>query len=304
EDVQILKKIGLKAFRFSISWSRVLPIFRWKAGWRRERGRSQILYNDLIDELHANASFLSTKEVFLKGIEPFVTLFHWDVPQALEDKYGGFLSPNIIAHFRDYAELCFWKFGDRVKHWLTFNEPSILRNAPGRGGTSPEHIKGPLRHHQCSVWHESLRQFHNSEATEIGDPGVEPYKVSHNQLLAHAFAVKLYKENFQIGIVLTSARVEPLEEGNPKDINARQRALDFTLGWFIGPLTNGEYPSSMTTRVGNRLPRFATTDINVLKGSFDFIGINYYTGEYATDAPIPIGGKKNKLHDRRRGYDY
>ncbi|KAK2993229.1 hypothetical protein RJ640_002441, partial [Escallonia rubra] len=213
------------------------------------------------------------------------------------------------AHFRDYAELCFWKFGDRVKHWVTFNEPSMLSIlgyalgvfAPGRGGTSPEHVKGPSCHHRLSVWHESLWEFHNSEATANGDPGVEPYKVSHNQLLAHASAVKLYKESFQgsqqgkIGIVLTSSWVEPLDEGNLKDIDARQRALDFTLGWFMGPLTNGEYPPTMTKRVGNRLPRFSTAEVNLVKGSFDFIGINYYTGEYATDAPPPLIGGKKKL---------
>ncbi|CAK9143423.1 unnamed protein product [Ilex paraguariensis] len=134
EDAKIMKKIGLKAYRFSISWSRMLPNGKLSGGVNKEGIK---YYNNLIDELLAN------------GIEPFVTLFHCDLPQSLQDEYGGFISAEIVVDFCNYAELCFWEFGDRVKHWITLNEPVIYSMfgyalgtfPPGRGHSSPENVK-------------------------------------------------------------------------------------------------------------------------------------------------------------------
>ncbi|GMN26516.1 hypothetical protein TIFTF001_001342 [Ficus carica] len=103
-----MKEMNLDAYRFSISWSRLLPNGKLSGGVNKEGIK---YYNNLINELQAN------------GLKPFVTLFHWDLPQTLEDEYGGFLNPLIVNHFKDYAELCFKEFGDRVKHWITLNEP-------------------------------------------------------------------------------------------------------------------------------------------------------------------------------------
>ncbi|KAF2293652.1 hypothetical protein GH714_003880 [Hevea brasiliensis] len=108
EDVDIMKNIGLDAFRFSISWSRLLPRGNLSGGVNK---KGIEFYNNLINKLLS------------EGIQPFVTLFHWDLPQALDDEYSGFLSPHIVDDFKDYAELCFKEFGDRVKHWITLNEP-------------------------------------------------------------------------------------------------------------------------------------------------------------------------------------
>nr|VDD01025.1 unnamed protein product [Brassica oleracea] len=111
EDVKLLKRLKVQAYRLSIAWSRVLPKGRLTGGVD-ENGITY--YNNLINELKAN------------GIEPFVTIFHWDVPQTLEDEYGGFLSPRIVEDFKNYAELLFQRFGDRVKFWITLNQPYSL----------------------------------------------------------------------------------------------------------------------------------------------------------------------------------
>ncbi|PNX83388.1 beta-glucosidase 24-like protein, partial [Trifolium pratense] len=271
EDVEIMKNMNMDAYRFSISWSRILPKGKLSRGVNMEGIN---YYNNLINEL------------LDKGLQPFVTLFHWDLPQALDEEYGGFLSHNIVNDFRDYAELCFKEFGDRVKYWITLNEPWTLskygyadgRSAPGR----------------CSSWH--------NENCVGGDSATEPYIVAHNQLLAHATAVKVYKSKYQasqkgrIGITLSCDWLVPLLD-TEADIHATQRGIDFILGWFLEPLTVGDYPSSMRSLVGSRLPKFSKHQSKLVKGSFDFLGLNYYTSNYATDAPELSDARPSLLTD-------
>ncbi|XP_059658668.1 beta-glucosidase 12-like [Cornus florida] len=257
EDVGMMKNLSLDAYRFSISWSRVIPKGIINRGVNREGIE---YYNNLINELLHN------------GIEPFVTLFHWDLPQTLEDEYGGFLSPQIVDDFRDYAELCFMEFGDRVKYWITLNEPWSFSN----GG----YATGTLAPGRCSSW-----QQNNCTG---GDASLEPYLVTHHQLLAHAAAVNLYKNKYQaaqegkIGITLVTLWTEPFSNST-EDNDAAERALDFMFGWFMDPLTSGNYPDSMRSRVGSRLPKFSEEQSRRVNGSFDFLGLNYYTANYAAD---------------------
>ncbi|XP_008807567.3 furostanol glycoside 26-O-beta-glucosidase-like [Phoenix dactylifera] len=258
EDVKIMKDMGVDSYRFSISWSRILRNGTLEGGINPEGIK---YYNDLINELIDN------------GIEPFVTLFHWDVPQALEDAYGGFLCRNIVHDFKDFANICFEEFGDRVKHWITLNEPwsfssmgySLGSHAPGR----------------CS---EFL-------GCPVGDSMTEPYIVAHNLLLAHAAAARLYKEKFQatqkgeIGISLVSMWYKPYSNFY-QDREAANRSIEFMLGWFMDPLVFGDYPFNMRALVQERLPYFTAEESEMIKGSYDFIGINYYTSRYAQGVPI------------------
>ncbi|XP_051136155.1 beta-glucosidase 13-like [Andrographis paniculata] len=260
EDVKIARDLGLNAYRISISWPRILP------GGKIDEGVNQDginYYNCLINELLAN------------GIEPFVTLVHLDVPQALQDAYGGFLSSQIVADFLGYADLLFDLYGDRVKYWITTNEPWTL-SAYG-------YAYGMFAPGRCSDW----QGLHCTG----GDSATEPYFVSHNQLLAHSAAVNLYRKKYQawqegkIGITLSSYWFEPYDE-TEENRKAKDRALDFMLGWFMEPLTRGDYPESMRSRVrGGRLPVFTPKERQMVKGSFDFIGLNYYGGIYAYNKP-------------------
>lgn len=176
QDVKLLKDMGARAYRFSISWSRVIPL-----GGRKDPVNQKGLqyYIDLVDELLAN------------GIEPMVTLFHWDLPEALDQKYGGLLNTEeFVADFEQYSRTIFTALGEKVKYWVTFNEPwcsSILGYnvgafAPGR--TS------------------------DRSKSSVGDSSTEPWLVGHNLLVAHGAAVKIYREEFkpsqegQIGITL------------------------------------------------------------------------------------------------------
>ncbi|XP_050257713.1 beta-glucosidase 24-like [Quercus robur] len=256
EDVKFLKDLRVHSYRFSISWTRILPNGSLSGGINQE-GIDH--YNNLINEL------------LLNGITPFVTIFHFDSPQALQEKYGGFLSRSIIDDFKAYSEICYKEFGDRVKHWITINEPYIISYfgydlglaAPGRCS-----LPGPPG--PCPA----------------GNSSTEPYIVAHNLLLAHTAAARLYKNKFQetqggqIGISLVGQYFEPYSKSS-EDKAAAKRALDFNLGWFLKPLAFGHYPRIMRRLVKDRLPTFTKKEKKMIKGSFDFIGINYYTSRYA-----------------------
>ncbi|KAI3501485.1 hypothetical protein L1887_29355 [Cichorium endivia] len=252
EDVQMMKTMGVNAYRFSISWTRIFPGGRPTNGVNKE---GVDYYNNLINEL------------ILCGITPYITLFHWDTPETLEEEYMGFLSEKIIYDFTTYAGFCFWEFGDRVKNWITINEPQSYASggyangtfAPGRGKDG------------------------------VGDPGTEPYIVAKNLLLSHASAVDLYRKRFQkrqggkIGITLNAAFYEPLNPEKQEDKDAAIRAIDFFFGWFMEPLFSGKYPGAMIKYVtGGRLPEFTVEQANLIKGSYNFLGLNYYTSYYAT----------------------
>ncbi|XP_078165973.1 beta-glucosidase 24-like [Carex rostrata] len=271
EDVAIMKEMGLNSYRFSISWPRILPRGNISGGVSYE---GIMYYNNLINEL------------ILNGIQPFVTLFHWDLPQALEDLYGGFLSSRIVYDFQDYAEICFQEFGDRVKNWISLNEPWSY----SVGGYST----GILAPGRCS----------QGVGTDClgGDSSKEPYIVAHNQLLAHAAAVVIYRKKFKesqkgkIGITLVSNWMIPYSNSKA-DKESAARALDFMYGWFMDPITRGEYPHRMRKLVGDRLPKFTREQSDTLKGSFDFVGVNYYTARFTSNIPISSSKIVNKSYD-------
>jgi len=244
QDVQLMKDLGLQAYRFSISWSRLLP-----AGRGFVNPDAVAFYGALLDELGK------------QGILPLVTLYHWDLPHCLEEEYGGWLSSRVAGDFEQYAAVCFDHFGDRVKHWVTFNEPWC---STALGYASGEHAPG------------------HSKA-----PGTEPYQAAHHILLAHGRAVKRYREEYQvaqhgsIGIALNMDWKERLTDSEA-DTKAQRRALDWQLGWFMDPICKGDYPETMRTRCGERLPSFSVEERELLRGSLDFLGLNHYSTDFVS----------------------
>jgi beta-galactosidase len=244
EDVDLMARLGLKAYRFSLSWPRILP-----TGMGKPNPEGIKFYSDLIDCLLDN------------DVTPWVTLYHWDLPLTLQLGLDGWLNPDLADIFANYASCCFEHFGDRVKHWITFNEPwvaSILGYgqgifAPGRTSDS------------------------------------EPYRVAHTMLRAHGKAAEAYRKRFQpsqngiIGMSNNCDWREPLS-ATEKDRQAAERSLEFFLGWFADPVYRGDYPDSMRTRVGERLPRFTPEDADLVRGSCDFFGLNHYTTMLAAHA--------------------
>nr|CAG4714002.1 unnamed protein product [Naegleria fowleri] len=266
EDVELMKYLGVKNYRMSISWSRLIPTGLIKDGIN-QKGIDH--YDKEINTL-VNA-----------GINVAVTLYHWDLPQHLQDLYGGWLnSKDVVEAFKDYADLCFAKFGDRVKDWITFNEPFVT-SVLGYGN-------------------EGLAPGSSNSSTA-------PYLATHSQLLSHAVAVKVYRDKYQkhqngrIGIALNSNFFYPLTN-TQADYDACERALQFGFGWFADPVFFGDYPQVMKDFVeGGRLPQFTPEQKKLLKGSVDFIGLNHYTSNYIgnRDTPLPPVYQRTFNDDQR-----
>ncbi|GAB4832633.1 hypothetical protein Ancab_006651 [Ancistrocladus abbreviatus] len=272
EDIKLMKAMGIDSFRFSISWPRVLPRGKVSEG---VNSLGIQFYNNLINELLAD------------GITPFVTLFHWDLPQALQDEYCGFLSPLIVEDFVNYADLCFKEFGDRVKHWTTVNEPNLA--------TKQGYDNGYFAPGRCSSY---------AGDCPTGNSAMEPYVVLHHELLCHAATVNLYRRKYQasqngtIGLAIATDWYMPIDH-KTENRKATSRANDFVIGWFLHPVVYGHYPKVMTEMLGQRLPNFTAQESELLKNSFDFIGLNYYTSNFGYDSGLTSPFNKSYTTDKR-----
>ncbi|KAI8476517.1 MAG: glycoside hydrolase superfamily [Monoraphidium minutum] len=252
EDVALMKRLGVKNYRFSISWSRLIPSGR-KGGAVNQKGAD--FYNALINELKKN------------GIAASATLYHWDLPQANQDAYKGFMSRQLVDDFVYYAETAYRLFGDRVKNWATFNEPWVIcTNQYGNGAFAP--------------------------GINEGDAG--KWKCGENLLLAHAYAVKAYRDKFKkqqggkIGMALWSEWSEPYSE-DFKDKRAAQNKMDVDFGWFADAINFGDYPALVKKQYGNYLTPFTDYEKSLLKKSYDYLGLTLYTAKYARDNGNPDG---------------
>ncbi|XP_073314570.1 beta-glucosidase 10-like isoform X2 [Primulina huaijiensis] len=257
EDIKLMSEMGLEAFRFSVSWPRLIPDGR---GPVNPMGLQ--FYNNFIDELIRH------------GIQPHVTLHHHDLPQALEDEYGGWISRKIVKDFTAYADVCFREFGDRVLHWTTVNEANIF----ALGG----YDIGIIPPGRCSM------PFSN--ACSGGNSSTEPYIVGHNILLAHSATATLYKKKYKvtqkgyIGFSIYNMWMVPYTS-TKEDVIATERAIDYFIGWLINPLIFGDYPEIVKKNAGTRIPAFTENESKQVKDSIDFVGVNHYMTTFVKDNP-------------------
>jgi len=232
DDVKLMRDLGLRAYRFSISWSRVMPSGR---GPVNQRGLD--FYERLVDALLEN------------GIEPMATLFHWDLPAALDDR-GGWLNPDIAQWFADYASVVFAKLDDRIKLWATLNEPWVVTD-------------GGYLHGALAPGHRNL--FEAPIAT-------------HHLLRAHCAAVAAYRAHgrHEIGIVVN---IEPkyAASGAPADREATERADAYMNRQYLDAVLLGRYPERLAEIFGEAWPAWGAEDLDSISRPIDFVGINYYT---------------------------
>ena len=246
EDVAYMKELGLKWYRFSIDWSRVLPEGTGKVN---EKGID--FYNALIDEL------------LEQGIEPYITLYHWELPYEIY-KRGGWMNPEIVEWFGQYARLVAERFSDRVKYFFTLNEPQCFVGLGFLQGCHAPGVKAPLR---------------------------DTFEMAHNALKAHGRAVQMLraygKQNVQIGYAPTSGMCYP-EKETPKDIEAARKALfalpddlsnwTWNVSWWSDPVILGKYPEEGMKKYEKYLPVITDEDMKLISQPIDFYGQNIYNG--------------------------
>lgn len=233
EDVDRIAALGLNAYRFSISWPRVIP-----DGTGAPNSAGLDFYDRLVDAL------------LERGVRPLVTLYHWDLPQALQDR-GGWASRDSPKWFAAYADRVARRLGDRVRDWVTINEPEVVAFA---GHASGVHAPG------IRDWRVALR-------------------VAHSLLVGHglaAAAVRYSAPGARTGIVLNLSPCQP-HSTNESDVAAARRADGYLNRWFLDPLFGRGYPADMLATYGQLVDRGLVRELDGWSGSLDFIGVNYYT---------------------------
>lgn len=237
-DIEIMSELELNAYRFSIAWSRVLP-----QGKGQVNDQGMDYYSRLVDAL------------LEKNITPFITMFHWDMPQALFEQYGGFASRETSCYFADYAEVIVKSLGDRVKYWITLNEP----------------------------WeHAFFGHFIGEQAPGISNPWTY-FKVAHHELLGHGLAVervRTFAPNAKVGITLSQFPIYPYAD-TPQHQKAAHFADLFINRFYLDGLYKGQYPEALFKQLRLFHPRIEEDDMKIISRSFDFLGVNYYTRQYA-----------------------
>jgi len=243
EDIALMRELGVRAYRLSLSWSRLIP-----DGTGAVNPKGVAFYNELIDGLLA------------AGITPWVTLYHWDLPQALQDR-GGFSNREFVDWFANYAAVVAQHFGDRVKHWMTFNEPQVII---GLG-------------HQDGIFAPGLKL-----------PFGDCLRGAHHLLVAHGRAVQALRAGsrgpVKISIAQTSRERIP-ETETPANIEAaRQDYFACTvrhmwnLSWWVDPIVFGHYPEAGLKAYAADLPKITEADLKLIAQPIDFLAYNCYSG--------------------------
>jgi beta-glucosidase len=232
DDVQLMRALGLKSYRFSVAWARVLP-----EGTGRINQKGLDFYSSLVDELLKN------------GIEPNVTLFHWDLPAALDDR-GGWLNRDIAHWFAEYAGVMFKALDGRVKRWTTLNEPWVVTD----GG----------------YLHGALAPGHRNK--------YEAPIAAHNLMRASGAGIQTYRAlgRHEIGVVFNIEPKYPASN-HAEDLAATRRAQAYMNEQFADPALLGRYPPELKEIFGDAWPDFPAEDFQLTKQPVDFVGINYYT---------------------------
>ena len=260
EDVQIMKDLGLKGYRFSISWPRILPTGR---GTVNQAGID--FYSRLVDEL------------LKAGVTPFATLNHWDLPQALQDE-GGWEERSTATAFVDYSDVTTRALGDRIKNWITHNEPSVqayLGYGSGKHAPGLKHLDGAIR-------------------------------ATHHLLLSHGWAVPIIRAastNIRVGIALNANFGQPASP-SAADYNAWRSTDGPWKRWFTDPLYGCHYPADLIAEIYQKgfLPEGGMSefvlpgDMDAIATQTDFLGVNYYTRQIIRSNLVPEGQNMTPIH--------
>jgi beta-glucosidase len=252
DDIAIMRELALTAYRFSTAWPRIMP-----AGSGAVNAAGLDYYDRVVDAL------------LEAGIVPFITLYHWDLPQALQER-GGWANRAIVDAFVRYADLVVSRLGDRVKHWMTHNEPwcvSILSHELG------EHAPG------------------------LHDRAVA-LQVAHNVLLSHGAAVPVIRQccpDAHVGIVLNFTPGYPATDSDADQAATRLHNARVNR-WFLDPITRRGYPQEAWDYYGNAVPQVSPADLEMIAAPLDYLGVNYYTRAVCHN---PASGEGGRVLNRR-----